>query len=118
MESCKRVNLCALGGGGEVGANCFELSFGGRQILLDCGTHPKKEGECSLPAFDLLTRAPEAYIITHGHVDHIGGNAEMQKATGAKIVVHGDDAIMLTSTPAMMLKMFGAKANQSISRTK
>ena len=72
MESCKRVNLCALGGGGEVGANCFELSFGGHQILLDCGTHPKKEGECSLPAFDLLTRTPEAYIITHAHVDHCG----------------------------------------------
>jgi len=39
----------------------------------------------------------------------LAGNAEMQKATGAKIVVHEADAIMLTSTPAMMLKMFGAK---------
>ena len=50
------------------------------------------------------------YIInTHGHVDHMGGNAEMQKLTGAKIIVHEDDAFMLTSTPAVMLKMFGAK---------
>jgi len=50
------------------------------------------------------------YIVnTHGHVDHIGGNAEMKKLTGAKIIVHKDDAIMLTSTPAMMFKMFGAK---------
>ncbi len=50
------------------------------------------------------------YIInTHGHVDHIGGNAEMQKLTNAKIIAHEDDAIMLTSTPAMILKMFGAK---------
>jgi glyoxylase-like metal-dependent hydrolase (beta-lactamase superfamily II) len=35
----------------------------------------------------------------------------MQKETGAKIIVHGDDAIMLTHTPAMILRMFGAKAS-------
>ena len=50
------------------------------------------------------------YVVnTHGHVDHIGGNAEMQKLTGAKIIIHENDAPMLTSTPAMMLKMFGVK---------
>ncbi len=49
------------------------------------------------------------YIVnTHGHVDHIGGNAEMKKLTGAKIIVHADDAVMLTSTPVAMLRMFGA----------
>jgi glyoxylase-like metal-dependent hydrolase (beta-lactamase superfamily II) len=54
------------------------------------------------------------YIVnTHGHVDHIGGNAEMKKLTGAKIVVHKDDAVMLTSTPATILRMFGAKQSPS-----
>lgn len=49
------------------------------------------------------------YIVnTHGHVDHIGGNAEMKKLTGAQIMIHADDAPMLTSTPAAMLRMFGA----------
>ena len=49
------------------------------------------------------------YIVnTHGHVDHIGGNAEMKKLTGAKIVIHEEDAVMLTSTPLAMLRMFGA----------
>ena len=52
------------------------------------------------------------YIVnTHGHVDHISGNTEMKKNTGAKIIIHEDDAIMLTDTPAMILKMFGAKAS-------
>lgn len=52
------------------------------------------------------------YIVnTHGHVDHISGNTEMQKETGAKIIIHEDDSIMLTHTPAMILRMFGAKAS-------
>ena len=50
------------------------------------------------------------YIVnTHGHVDHIGGNADMKKLTGAKIIIHDGDAPMLTSTPATMLRMFGAR---------
>lgn len=50
------------------------------------------------------------YIVnTHGHVDHISGNAEMKKKTAAAIIIHEDDAPMLTSTPAMVLRMFGAR---------
>jgi hydroxyacylglutathione hydrolase len=50
------------------------------------------------------------YIVnTHGHVDHTGGNADMKRETNAAIIVHEDDAPMLVSTPAAMLRMFGAK---------
>jgi glyoxylase-like metal-dependent hydrolase (beta-lactamase superfamily II) len=50
------------------------------------------------------------YIVnTHGHVDHISGNKEMKKKTGAKIIIHKDDAEMLVSTPPMVFKMFGAE---------
>jgi hydroxyacylglutathione hydrolase len=50
------------------------------------------------------------YIVnTHGHVDHISGNSDMKKLTGAQIIVHEDDAYRLTTTPAELLAMFNAK---------
>ena len=50
------------------------------------------------------------YIVnTHGHVDHISGNTEMKKKTGAEIIIHKDDAELLVSTPPMVFKMFGAE---------
>ena len=50
------------------------------------------------------------YIVnTHGHVDHISGNTEMKKKTGAQIVIHKEDAELLVSTPPMVFRMFGAE---------
>ena len=50
------------------------------------------------------------YIVnTHGHVDHISGNTEMKKETGAQIVIHKDDAELLLFTPAAVFRMFGAQ---------
>ena len=65
MDSAKTIQLTVLGGGGEVGANCFQLTINGQHILLDCGTHPKKDGLSALPVFSLLRRAPEALLVTH-----------------------------------------------------
>jgi len=50
------------------------------------------------------------YIVnTHGHVDHISGNSDMKRLTGARIVIHEADAYRLTSTAERLLIMFQAK---------
>ncbi|HOV60136.1 MAG TPA: MBL fold metallo-hydrolase [Candidatus Hydrogenedentes bacterium] len=72
MNQNGTLSLTVLGGGGEVGANAYEVSCSGARILLDCGTHPKKEGPETLPALSLLNRPPHACLFTHAHVDHCG----------------------------------------------
>lgn len=58
------------------------------------------------------------YIVnTHGHVDHIAGNADMKNRTNAGIIVHEADAPMLTTTPGTVLRMFGAKPSPPADRT-
>ncbi len=72
MSSSNTISFSVLGGGGEVGANCYRLNLGGVTVLLDCGTHPKKEGGQALPQFSLLEKAPAALLVSHAHVDHCG----------------------------------------------
>jgi hydroxyacylglutathione hydrolase len=50
------------------------------------------------------------YIVnTHAHVDHVMGNGEMKRKTGAKIIIHEEDAPLLTHIPRSMLAMFGGR---------
>lgn len=85
------------------------------------GDEESREGLFIDPADDAKVLLAEAkshglnkikYIVnTHSHVDHIMGNAEMAKKTGAKIVIHEEDAAALIRTPSYLLEMFGATAS-------
>lgn len=66
------ISFLPVGGGNEIGANCFYLNFNGNGIILDCGIHPQKQGFESLPDFELLDSKPVDYaLISHAHQDHI-----------------------------------------------
>jgi len=57
----------------EIGANCYYLETSDARLVLDCGMHPKREGEEALPDWrPLENRELDAIIITHAHQDHIG----------------------------------------------
>lgn len=83
------------------------------------GDQESREGLFIDPADDAKRLLAEArslgldkikYIVnTHSHVDHVMGNAEMVKLTGAKIIIHEKDAKDLVRVPPYLLEMFGAK---------
>lgn len=77
-----------------------------------------KEGLFIDPAadHDLLLQDAELYgltikyiVNTHHHIDHVMGNSEMAMRTGAKIIIHKDDAPRLHDVEPTMLRMFGAE---------
>ncbi len=57
----------------EIGANCYYLGAGEQGVVLDCGMHPKEEGEMALPNLPALAGRPvDALLLSHAHLDHVG----------------------------------------------
>lgn len=77
VKSYRTLTFTPCGGGREIGANSFAVQLNGFHVLLDCGVHPKKEGVASLPDLSVLSRAPDAALVSHGHVDHCGALPEL-----------------------------------------
>lgn len=51
----------------------------------------------------------QSIINTHGHVDHIMGNAEMKAKTGARILIHDVESDYLDKIGDFWLQMFNAR---------
>ena len=57
----------------EIGASAWFLEIEGHRLLMDAGTHPKREGRDGLPLYDAIQKEElDAIAISHCHHDHIG----------------------------------------------
>src|SRR5688572_13535865 len=57
----------------DIGASAWFVDIEGHRILLDAGTHPKREGRASLPLYSLIAQEElDAIAISHCHHDHVG----------------------------------------------
>ncbi len=93
------MTITPLGGGQEVGRSCIMLNYRGRKLMLDCGTHPGREGNDSLPFFDAMEDALniDLVLITHFHIDHCAALPYLTEKTnfnGKIYMTHATKAVM------------------------
>lgn len=57
----------------DIGASAWWVELEGYRLLLDTGTHPKRDGREALPLYSRVAREePDAIAISHCHHDHVG----------------------------------------------
>src|SRR4051812_14102377 len=56
-----------------IGASSWLVELDGNRLLMDAGTHPKREGRASLPLYSTVSNEEvDAIAISHCHHDHVG----------------------------------------------
>ncbi|SFH37616.1 Glyoxylase, beta-lactamase superfamily II [Desulfotomaculum arcticum] len=90
-------------GVGPMDANCYII--GCEEKRAAAVVDPGAEGKRILARLEELKLKCKYIILTHGHVDHIGALNEVREATGAEVLIHNNDAAMLTN-PAHNLSLF------------
>jgi hydroxyacylglutathione hydrolase len=95
---------------GQLEVNCF--------ILADKNTKEAVIIDPGEDAQDILKIIKEygltiKYIVnTHGHFDHIGANKALKEATGAALLIHEGDAMLMQSAP-LQASAFGMESGPS-----
>jgi len=97
---------------GALGTNCYVVGCPetGEAMIIDPGFDGRAEAERVLKEVDGRGLEVGLILNTHGHTDHTAGNGIVKEATGAPILIHGEDAPMLTPARGS-LKSWGLRGS-------
>ncbi|KAL8127787.1 hypothetical protein AgCh_014640 [Apium graveolens] len=84
------IECLVLGAGQEVGKSCVVVNMNGKKIMFDCGMHMGHHYHQRYPDFSSISSTGDfdhslsCIIITHFHLDHIGGLPYFTEVCGYK----------------------------------
>jgi ribonuclease J len=92
----KNLQIIPLGGLGGIGKNMTVFEYGRNLLVVDCGImFPANDMygiDLVLPDFDYVVEHQEklrGIVITHGHMDHIGGLPYLLRQMEAPVAIYG-----------------------------
>ena len=87
---------------GPFQANCFLVRSGDDVVVVDPGAEPERIAAL----LDAWEAEPQAVVLTHAHVDHVGGVAGLVQRYGIPVYLHAAD-LPLYENAAEHGAMFG-----------
>ena len=85
---------------GDFGSNCYLVGDEDTKegMIID----PGDDGSSIMKQVKALGLSIKIIVLTHSHIDHVGGLADVKKATGAVIAIHENEAPFLLKQPRLM----------------
>ncbi|MCD6162223.1 MAG: MBL fold metallo-hydrolase [candidate division Zixibacteria bacterium] len=93
MNSILKVDFIEVG---PFQTNCYLVRGNNKAIIID----PGDEFFRIEKLINKYNAEVEKIILTHGHIDHIGAVSQVKNITNALVMIHPDDAGMLTDAKA------------------
>ncbi len=88
------------------------LDYEGRGFFVDPGGNPREV----IQEMERKGVGLEYVLLTHGHADHIGGLSGIRHKAARGVLIHEDDALMLSRPEANLSIFVGEKAGSAASR--
>lgn len=79
---------------------CYLVVGSQARLLVDCGAGPSAARILEL-ATEAAGAPPTHLALTHAHIDHVGGAAELKRLADCQVMIHAEDAPVLAQGDAL-----------------